>query len=133
MRLGMFEVHCDELIRSLAKRADALCSKLLARMSKDHQEANKALCDEYETIAEKALTTPASTEQVSTASVKQLDHFYMCFFWLSRPKSFISSDHQLFTTLYNTANTWANLSQKNQFTSLFLNFIDPRKYNVGTI
>ena len=65
LRLGMFEVHCDELVRGLAKRADALCSKLLVRMSKDHQEANKALCDEYETIAEKALTTPATTEQVS--------------------------------------------------------------------
>ncbi len=60
----MFEVHCDELIRGLSKRADTLCSKLLARMSKDHQEANKALCDEYEKIAEKALTTPANTEQL---------------------------------------------------------------------
>ena len=41
-RLGMFEVHCDELIRGLAKRADGICNKLLSRMSKDHQEANKA-------------------------------------------------------------------------------------------
>ena len=42
IRLGMFEVHCDELIKGLAKRADALCTRLLARMAKDHQEANKA-------------------------------------------------------------------------------------------
>ena len=42
IRLGMFEVHCDELIRGLARRADAICSKLLTRMGKDHQEANKA-------------------------------------------------------------------------------------------
>lgn len=42
IRLGMFEVHCDELIRALSKRADALCSKLLARMCQDHQDANKA-------------------------------------------------------------------------------------------
>ena len=41
-RLGMFEVHCDELIRGLSKRADAICSKLLVRMSTDHQEANKS-------------------------------------------------------------------------------------------
>lgn len=41
VRLGMFEVHCDELIRALSKRADALSQKLLARMAKDHQEANK--------------------------------------------------------------------------------------------
>lgn len=63
-RLGMFEVHCDELIRGLSKRADATCSKLLVRMSTDHQEANKSLCDDYELIAEKALTTPANTEQL---------------------------------------------------------------------
>lgn len=64
LRLGMFEVHCDELIRALAKKADQCCNKLLARMSKDHQTANKALCDEYETIAEKALTTPANTHEL---------------------------------------------------------------------
>ena len=38
----MFEIHCDELIRGLSKRAESLCAKLLGRMSKDHQEANKA-------------------------------------------------------------------------------------------
>jgi dynein heavy chain len=41
MRLGMFEVHCDDLIRSLAKRAESLCQKLLGKMSEDHKEANK--------------------------------------------------------------------------------------------
>lgn len=46
MRLGMFEVHCDDLIRSLAKRAEALCQKLLGKMSEDHKEANKKwVCD----------------------------------------------------------------------------------------
>jgi len=38
----MFEVHCDQLIRALVKRAEAVCSKLLARMSQDHLDANKA-------------------------------------------------------------------------------------------
>ena len=37
----MFELHCDELIRALAKRADSLRTKLLQRMSKDHQLLNK--------------------------------------------------------------------------------------------
>nr|XP_022323965.1 dynein heavy chain 7, axonemal-like isoform X6 [Crassostrea virginica] len=64
MRLGMFEVHCDDLIRSLAKRAEALCQKLLGKMSEDHKEANKKLCDDYEQIAEKALTTPSNTEHL---------------------------------------------------------------------
>ena len=40
-RVGMFELHCDELIRALAKRADGLRTKLLQRMSKDHQVLNK--------------------------------------------------------------------------------------------
>ncbi|XP_006814570.1 dynein axonemal heavy chain 7-like [Saccoglossus kowalevskii] len=64
IRLGMFELHCDELIRALTKRADNLQSRLLTKMSTDHQEANKKLCEEYEAIAEKALTTPANTEQL---------------------------------------------------------------------
>ena len=41
LRLGMFEVHCDELIRSLAKRADSLRNKLMVKMCRDHQEENK--------------------------------------------------------------------------------------------
>ncbi|XP_041374659.1 dynein heavy chain 7, axonemal-like isoform X2 [Gigantopelta aegis] len=64
VRLGMFELHCDELIRSLAKRADNIRGKLLIRMCKDHQEENKKLCDDYEEIAEKALTTPSNTEEL---------------------------------------------------------------------
>ncbi|KAK7506434.1 hypothetical protein BaRGS_00002546, partial [Batillaria attramentaria] len=64
LRLGMFEVHCDELIRTLAKRADNLRNKLMVKMCRDHQEENKRLCDDYESIAEKALTTPANTEEL---------------------------------------------------------------------
>ncbi|XP_070188303.1 dynein axonemal heavy chain 7-like isoform X3 [Littorina saxatilis] len=64
LRLGMFEVHCDELIRSLAKRADNIRNKMMLKMCRDHQEENKKLCDDYEGIAEKALTTPANTEEL---------------------------------------------------------------------
>lgn len=42
LRLGMFEVHCDELIRTLVKRVDSIVARLLARMLKDHIESNKA-------------------------------------------------------------------------------------------
>ncbi|XP_078260700.1 dynein axonemal heavy chain 7 [Rhinoraja longicauda] len=62
VRLGMFEVHCDELIRALVRRAEALYEKLLNRISKYHQDANRALCLEFEKIAEKSLTTPSNTE-----------------------------------------------------------------------
>jgi len=37
----MFEVNCEELIRTLTKRAEALSQKLLARMLTDHKEANE--------------------------------------------------------------------------------------------
>ena len=41
IRLGMFELHCDELIRSLSKRADSLCAKILIKMSKTNMDLNK--------------------------------------------------------------------------------------------
>ena len=39
--MGMFDVNCKDLLRSLAKRAEALCNKLLTKMSKDHMELNR--------------------------------------------------------------------------------------------
>ena len=52
LKVGMFEIHCDELIRAISKRAENIRSKLLQKMMKDHQISNKSLCDEYEAIAE---------------------------------------------------------------------------------
>lgn len=40
-KVGMFELHCDELNRSLAKRAEHLMNKLLDRMLTEHFELNK--------------------------------------------------------------------------------------------
>lgn len=34
----MFEAHCEELIRALAKRAEAICGRLIVKMYKDHQD-----------------------------------------------------------------------------------------------
>ena len=62
--LGLYELHCDELIRALVKRTDSICNKLLQRMTKENQELNKQLRQEYEKIAEKALTTPANTDHL---------------------------------------------------------------------
>lgn len=45
VRLGMFEIRCEELIRALVKRADVICGKLIAKMFRDHQEVNtRYLC-----------------------------------------------------------------------------------------
>ncbi|GCC28735.1 hypothetical protein chiPu_0007169 [Chiloscyllium punctatum] len=75
VRLGMFEVHCDELIRALVKRAETLYEKLLNKLNKYHQDANKALCLEFEKIAEKALMTPPNTQALMElkAYVKQVE------------------------------------------------------------
>ena len=40
-RVGMFELHCEELIGSLAKRASSLLNKLIERMLNEHFETNK--------------------------------------------------------------------------------------------
>ncbi|KAM9628836.1 dynein axonemal heavy chain 7 [Morphnus guianensis] len=64
LRLGMFELHCDELISALVKRADNICEKVISKMFKDHQDVNARLCDEFERISEKALTTPSNTQEL---------------------------------------------------------------------
>ncbi|XP_041928965.1 dynein heavy chain 7, axonemal isoform X2 [Alosa sapidissima] len=64
VRLGMFEVHCTELIHALVKQAQTLCQKLTNRMLEEHQELNTKLCAEFEKIAEKALSTPPSTQEL---------------------------------------------------------------------
>ncbi|CAH8568670.1 unnamed protein product [Dicrocoelium dendriticum] len=58
IKLGLFEIHCDDLIRALAKRAEAIGDRLLDRILEDHRCTNRALIKEYESIAAKALTIP---------------------------------------------------------------------------
>ncbi|XP_067459187.1 dynein axonemal heavy chain 7 [Thunnus thynnus] len=64
VRLGMFEVQSHKLMHTLAKRAQELQQKLVIRMLQDHQEVNKKLCNEFEKIAEKALSTPPDTQKL---------------------------------------------------------------------
>ena len=64
----MFEIHCDELIHSLCKRAESLRLKLLNQMMQNHQSINKSLCKEYEDITTKALTSPISTDHLMELS-----------------------------------------------------------------
>lgn len=39
--LGLFELHCDEVVRTLAKRASDIITQLLARMTQDNQRHNQ--------------------------------------------------------------------------------------------
>nr|XP_055071765.1 dynein axonemal heavy chain 7 [Misgurnus anguillicaudatus] len=75
VRLGMFEVHSHELVRSLVKRAEGLKQRLVTQMLKDHQEFNKKLCEEYDKISKKALSHPSNTQELMdlTAYVKKAE------------------------------------------------------------
>uniref|UniRef100_A0A8C2Y948 Dynein axonemal heavy chain 7 n=1 Tax=Coturnix japonica TaxID=93934 RepID=A0A8C2Y948_COTJA len=63
-RVRMFELQCDELINALARRADNICEKITAKVLKDHQDRSMRLCNEFEKISEKALSTPANTQEL---------------------------------------------------------------------
>lgn len=41
VHIGMFEVHCEELIKTLARRAEIIQNKLLERMLNEHFEINR--------------------------------------------------------------------------------------------
>ncbi|XP_061547478.1 dynein axonemal heavy chain 7 isoform X6 [Phycodurus eques] len=62
--LGMFEVQSHKLIQALVTRASDLQQKLVSRMLQGHQDINTALCNEFEKIAERALSTPPDTQSL---------------------------------------------------------------------
>ncbi|XP_026109897.1 LOW QUALITY PROTEIN: dynein heavy chain 7, axonemal-like [Carassius auratus] len=64
VRLGMFEVHSHDLVRALVKRAEGLLHKLVTHMLQGHQEFNNKLCEEYDTISNKALRNPSDTQEL---------------------------------------------------------------------
>ncbi|XP_062475626.1 dynein axonemal heavy chain 7 isoform X1 [Pezoporus occidentalis] len=64
LRLGLFELHCDDLINTLGRRAENIREKVISKMLDDLQDINMRLCDEYERISEKALSLPANTQEL---------------------------------------------------------------------
>ncbi|NWI17514.1 DYH7 protein, partial [Crypturellus soui] len=64
LRLGMFELRCDELINALANRADNICGKIITKMFKDYQDVIMRVCDEFERISQKALSAPSNTHKL---------------------------------------------------------------------
>lgn len=41
MSLGLFELHCDEVLRTLTKRTESICNLFLTRMSHNNQKLNQ--------------------------------------------------------------------------------------------
>ena len=64
VQLGMYELHCDDLILNLFRKTDSLREKILQKMSQDHQGVNNKLCERYEDISTVALTSPNSTAEL---------------------------------------------------------------------
>ena len=56
VNLGMFELHCEDLIQNLYRKTGVLRELILKKMSQDHQDDNKRLCAEYEDISNSALS-----------------------------------------------------------------------------
>uniref|UniRef100_UPI00358E354F dynein axonemal heavy chain 7-like n=1 Tax=Myxine glutinosa TaxID=7769 RepID=UPI00358E354F len=63
-RLGMFEVHCEDLISLLVKQVQVLVNKTLSHMSNSLYEANKQIASEFEKIANTVLSIPANTQEL---------------------------------------------------------------------
>lgn len=64
VQLGMYELHCDDLILNLFRKTDGLREKVLQKMSQDHQNINNNLCERYEEISNVALTSPNNTGEL---------------------------------------------------------------------
>ena len=64
VNLGMFELHCEDLIQNLYRKTGVLRELILKKMSVDHQDDNKRLCAEYEEISNTALSSPSNTEEL---------------------------------------------------------------------
>jgi dynein heavy chain len=64
VQLGMYELHCDDLILNLYRKTDSLRERVLQKMSHDHQGINNRLCERYKEISSVALTSPNNTAEL---------------------------------------------------------------------
>ena len=69
VNLGMFELHCEDLIQNLHRKTGVLRELILKKMSNDHQDENRRLCAEFDDISNTALSSPNNTEEL--VSLKQ--------------------------------------------------------------
>ena len=93
VQLGMYELHCDDLILNLFRKTDGLREKVLQKMSADHQNINNRLCEKYDEISSVALTSPNNTgELVELRSKVRFWILVMLYFHRYIPNSFLSGE-----------------------------------------
>ncbi|XP_025831878.1 dynein heavy chain 7, axonemal-like [Agrilus planipennis] len=64
VRMGMYDVHRYDLIKSIALSADQCKEQLLARVVQDYQTLCKQLGDDYQLTSDTALKEPANTHKL---------------------------------------------------------------------
>uniref|UniRef100_A0A3Q1B603 Dynein axonemal heavy chain 12 n=1 Tax=Amphiprion ocellaris TaxID=80972 RepID=A0A3Q1B603_AMPOC len=64
-RFTMVHLDCEELKQGLANKAKTYAEMLLNKLVTSHRELNLQICNEFETIREKALKVPENTEQMA--------------------------------------------------------------------
>ncbi|CAL8325422.1 unnamed protein product [Merluccius merluccius] len=62
---AMIHLDCVDLKQGLANKAKAFAQSIVARLVADHHEQNLQICQEFETIREKALNVPESIEDIT--------------------------------------------------------------------
>ncbi|XP_069101059.1 dynein axonemal heavy chain 12-like isoform X1 [Argopecten irradians] len=60
----MIRLDCEDLKRGLAEAARGLADELLRKVSDDHRQENKSICQEFTTMRDRALQDPETTEQL---------------------------------------------------------------------
>ncbi|XP_070594569.1 LOW QUALITY PROTEIN: dynein axonemal heavy chain 12 [Erythrolamprus reginae] len=60
----MVRLDCDDLKQGLCEKAKSFAYKLLDLLAKNHREENNKICNEFETIKERALKVPETTEEM---------------------------------------------------------------------
>lgn len=61
--IGMFELHCEDVIEGLYDRTLDICDALLEQMLEDHQEKNAEVCKRYKQVEDSALQMPTTTAE----------------------------------------------------------------------
>uniref|UniRef100_A0A3Q1GHE1 Uncharacterized protein n=1 Tax=Acanthochromis polyacanthus TaxID=80966 RepID=A0A3Q1GHE1_9TELE len=64
-RFTMVHLDCEELKQGLANKAKTYAEMLLNKLIISHREQNLQICNEFETIREKALKVPESTDEMA--------------------------------------------------------------------
>ncbi|XP_029142079.1 dynein heavy chain 12, axonemal [Protobothrops mucrosquamatus] len=60
----MVRLDCDDLKQGLCEKAKSFAYKLLDLLACNHREENNMICNEFETIKERALKVPETTEEM---------------------------------------------------------------------